>query len=266
MLAVSELHIYPIKSLGGIGVKEATLSERGFVNDRRMMLVDAQHRFLTQREHPQMALLQVSMANEGFAVRHKQNKFAPIIVPSHPGSTDTSRVKIWDDTCDAFAFDTSINNWFSEVLDMECKLVYMPESSRRLVDQRYAHRQEITSFCDAYPILIIGQSSLDDLNQRPEEKVPMNRFRPNIVFTGVSAYEEDAFGEFLIGQQPFKAVKPCARCVMTTIKQDDATTSREPLKTLAAYRSVNNKVLFGQNLLHYGTGRIAVGDAIKKQA
>ena len=266
MLTVSELYIYPIKSLGGIGVKQAMLGERGFVNDRRLMLVDDQHRFLTQREHHQMALLQVSLNADGFTISHKQNKYSPLTLRPYPGGGDAVRVTIWDDVCDAILFDDNVNQWFSEALGLSCKLVYMPDSSRRLVDPKYAKDQEITSFSDAYPILIIGQSSLDDLNRRLEEKVPMNRFRPNIVFTGGIAYEEDEFDDFLIGQQAFKAVKPCARCVMTTIKQDDATSSKEPLKTLAGYRSVNNKVLFGQNLLHYGAGRIAVGDALKKQA
>ena len=138
----------------------------------------------------------------------------------------------------------------------------MPDSTLRIVDQQYAHEGSITSFADAYPFLLIGQGSLDDLNGRLTEQLPMNRFRPSIVFTGGEAFSEDLYGHFTINGIDFYGVKLCARCVMTTVNQDTAITGKEPLKTLAKYRFKNNKILFGQNLIHEGAGEVAVGDEL----
>ena len=114
----------------------------------------------------------------------------------------------------------------------------------------------------AYPVLIIGQSSLDDLNQRMKEPLPMNRFRPNIVFTGGEPYEEDGWKNFRIGQNRFVGVKPCSRCVLTTVNQDTGKKGIEPLATLSTYRMRNNKVYFGQNLIPLDHNEIAEGDEI----
>jgi len=138
----------------------------------------------------------------------------------------------------------------------------MPDNTHRITDQRYTSENSITSFSDAYPFLLIGQSSLDDLNSRLAEPLPMNRFRPNIVFTGGEPYREDMMHTFTIGNITFYGVKLCARCVMTTINQDNGTTGKEPLKTLARYRFKNNKIMFGQNLAHKGLGEIRVGDEL----
>jgi uncharacterized protein YcbX len=142
-------------------------------------------------------------------------------------------------------------------------MVFMPDETERFVDRSYAAQNEIVSFADAYPFLIIGQSSLDDLNSRLEEKLPMNRFRPNFVFDGGEPYEEDNWKKFKIGEVIFEAVKPCSRCVTTTIDQENAAKTDEPLKTLSSYRMINNKVMFGMNLIHEGTGILRVGDEIE---
>ncbi len=146
---------------------------------------------------------------------------------------------------------------------MQCRLVYMPDATNRRVDKAYASYDEITSFSDAYPISLIGQLSLDDLNTRLQEPVPINRFRPNIVFTGGEPFEEDTMEEFSINDIKFSGVKLCARCVVTTINQDDGEKGNEPLKTLATYRMRNNKIYFGHNLLHKGSGVISVGDELE---
>ena len=138
----------------------------------------------------------------------------------------------------------------------------MPDSTKRKVDESYAANNEITSLSDGYPLLIIGQASLDDLNSRLAEPLSINRFRPNIVFTGGAAFEEDRLKHFAVNGINFYGVKLCARCPIPTIDQDNATKSKEPLKTLATYRMKNNKVYFGQNLLHNGEGIINVGDEI----
>jgi hypothetical protein len=154
------------------------------------------------------------------------------------------------------------DDWFSDQLGMPCRLVYMPDTTRRQVDGRYANNKEITSFSDAFPLLIIGQASLDELNSRLPVALPMNRFRPNIVFTGGTPYQEDAMKQFEIAGISFYGVKPCSRCVITTIDQQTAGKAKEPLKTLHTYRQRNNNVYFGQNLLFRGAGTVKVGDTI----
>jgi len=262
MLQISELYIYPIKSLSGIAVKSAKITDRGFEHDRRWLLVDAENRFLTQREHPQMALLQPTIDNNELRITHKINNSAFIISLKTPPSGGRGTVTIWDDTCEAKFVSDEADQWFSAMLGLNCRLVYMPDDTRRIVDQRYAPENSVTSFSDAYPFLIIGQASLDDLNGRLAEPLPMNRFRPNIVFTGGEPYDEDLFGHFTIGGINFYGVKLCARCVMTTIEQETAKKGKEPLKKLASYRFKNNKILFGQNLVHNGDGEIELGEEL----
>lgn len=263
MLTVSELYIYPVKSLGGIRLNTAAVTNRGLQYDRRLMLVDENNVFLTQREHAAMALLQPAITNDGFCIHHKKNIISPLFIPHQPSGNEFVSVTVWDDTCKAQLYDIAVNNWFSQLLGLTCKLVYMPDTTNRDVDGRYAFNKEITSFADGYPMLLIGQSSLDDLNTRLAEPIPMNRFRPNIVFAGGGAFLEDQLQAFTINGIDFSGVKPCARCVMTTIDQDTMSRSKEPLKTLATYRLKNNKILFGQNLLHKGDGVITIGDKIE---
>jgi uncharacterized protein YcbX len=138
----------------------------------------------------------------------------------------------------------------------------MPDQTQRLIDVTYANNNEITSFSDGYPLLLIGQASLEDLNNRLAEPVAMNRFRPNIVFTGGTAFQEDNMKAFEISGINFYGVKPCARCVITTIDQSTGLKGKEPLKTLSTYRSRNNNIYFGQNLLYNGTGSLKIGDRI----
>ncbi len=263
MLTVSELFIYPVKSLGGIPVARALLTDRGFEHDRRWMLVDASNRFMTQREWHSMALLQVEIKENGLHIYHKQRPAEGIDIPFLPSIDEKAQVRVWDDTCEARYVCHSADAWLSAMLHTPCRLVYMPDHSRRLVDGRYALHKEITSLSDGYPVLMIGQASLDDLNGRMARPLPINRFRPNIVFSGGHPYEEDTMAHYTMNGIHFYAVKPCARCVMTTIGQEDAVAAKEPLKTLAGYRSRDNKIYFGQNILYAGNGLVRVGDRIE---
>ncbi|MEO6316313.1 MAG: MOSC N-terminal beta barrel domain-containing protein [Chitinophagaceae bacterium] len=265
MLIVSHLYIYPVKSLGGISVSAGNVTSRGLEYDRRMMLTDHNNQFITQRELPQLALLQPAFVDGGITVRLKKNPADTLFIPFKPDTTENVAVKVWDDPCTATVYGSCINEWFSRVLGLQCRLVMMPDDSKRYVDKRYAHNNEITSFADDYPLLLIGQASLDDLNARLAEPIPMDRFRPNIVFTGGGPFIEDEMKKFTINTIEFAVVKPCRRCVITTIDQEEGSKSNEPLKTLATYRMKNNKVLFGQNLLHNGHGTIRVGDRIDVQ-
>jgi hypothetical protein len=262
MLTVSELFIYPIKSLGGIAVSNALVTDRGLQYDRRWMLVDNNHVFLTQREWAAMALFDVAIQAEGLLVTHKPDG-AAMLIPFEPQTSEVITVEVWSDYCKAIVVSHEANQWFSELLNMDCKLVYMPDVVKRSVDGRYAMDEEIVSFADGYPMLLIGQSSLDDLNNRLQEQLTIRRFRPNIVFTGGVPFEEDELEAFTINNIHFFGVKLCARCVITTINPDTAAKGKEPLRTLATYRMENNKIYFGQNLLHKGNGMIQVGDAIQ---
>ena len=261
-LVIQDIYIYPIKSLGGISLQESEVQETGLQYDRRWMLTDEGYNFISQRTCPQMALLQVNLSSDSLIITHKKSSLAPLAIPLYPVKGEEVTVSIWDDICTAFEVGTSANRWLSDILKMSVKLVYMPATTRRFVDADYAKKEEIVSFADAFPLLMIGQSSLDDLNCRLEKHLPMERFRPNIVFNGGAPYLEDLMYKFQIGNISFSAVKPCARCVITTIDNELATKGTEPLKTLSTYRASKNKIMFGQNLLYSGTGIIKVGDKL----
>lgn len=263
-LIITEINIYPIKSLGGISLQSAIIEERGLQHDRRWVLADEQNRFMTQRENAQMALIDVSIESDGLKVNHRLKKVAPLTIPFAPQTTDNQKIAIWDDVVNAIRVSDEADDWFSMVLGKKCHLYYQPDDSIRLTDPRYSiTKEEHTSFSDGYPILIIGQASLDNLNERLDEKITMNRFRTNLVFSGGQAHEEDDWKYFKVGGAKLSGVKPCARCVMTTINPETSEKGTEPLRTLNQYRNFGNKILFGQNLLVVETGKIAVGDIIE---
>lgn len=262
MLHLQDIYIFPIKSLGGIRVKTCIAEERGLKHDRRWMLVDENGRFLSQREHPSMALLQTKLTGTGIHVYHKESSSSKIFIPFEPQTDHFRQVTIWGNEVPAQLVDYNISRWFSEQLEQQCDLVYMPESTQRKADPDYAFNHDSVSFADEMPFLLISQASLDDLNNRLSAPVPMNRFRPNLVVAGGEAFQEDDWGEISMGSARFHGVKPCARCVVTTIDQKTSEKGKEPLKTLASYRSYNNKVLFGQNLVLLKGAEINVGDSI----
>ena len=262
MLQVSQLYIYPIKSLGGVAVSTAVVTDRGFQHDRRWMLVDDNNRFLSQREIAAMALLQVEILPDGLKVYHKKNANDYINIPLIPVIDKVVTSDIWGIPCNAKLVDPAADKWFSEILNFPCRLVYMAEETIVKVEEQYAVNNDLTSFSDGYPILMISEASLQDLNNRTGESLPMNRFRPNLVFTGGEAFVEDTMKEFTINGYTFFGVKPSARCVVTTIDQDTTEKGKEPLKTLSLYRRKDAKVYFGQNVIAAGIGKINIGDAI----
>lgn len=264
---LQDIYIYPIKSLGGIRLDEALLEERGFKYDRRWMLVDGAGKFLSQRKFPKMALLQVELSEEGLHVFDKSSPDYYLTVPYQAQNDKLIDVEIWEDKVKAQLVNEECNAWFSKYLGFACNLVCMPGSSARKLKPKYAVNGESVSFADGMPYLIIGQSALDDLNSRLNEAVPMDRFRPNLVFAGGAPFEEDHWDKVRIGEAIFKVTKPCARCVMTTVDQQTAEKGKEPLRTLATYRTVNNQVMFGQNMLLLEGAEVKVGDqlvAVKK--
>ncbi|WP_295769331.1 MOSC N-terminal beta barrel domain-containing protein [uncultured Mucilaginibacter sp.] len=261
MARISQLYIYPIKSLGGIALQQSNLTSRGLEFDRRWMLIDDQLQFLSQRKYPQMCLFDVSLKADGLHVTHKPSGDC-LIIPYSPQTTEEVNLQVWDDLCSGTYVCEEADAWFTEHLEIKCRLVYMADSQTRQVDERYASPRHITSFADGFPMLLVSEASLIDLNGRLNKKIDINRFRPNIVITDTEAYFEDILRHFSVEHINFYGVKPCARCVMINVDSSTAITGPEPLKTLASYRKVNKKVMFGQNLIHNGTGVIKVGDEL----
>jgi uncharacterized protein YcbX len=258
---ISGLYHYPIKSCQGIALERAEVDARGIVDDRRLMLVDPAGRFLTQREHPRMALIAARVDG-------------PLLSVSAPGmdslaldrTADGPRreVSIWRDRCQAVDLGAEAAGWLSEFLATPCQLVRIAEDELRVVDQAYAPRPaDQVGFADGFPFLVIAQASLDDLNARLETPLPMDRFRPNIVVAGCAPYAEDGWEQIRIGEITLALVKPCARCAITTTDQRTAERGKEPLRTLATYRAVGGKVMFGQNAIHDRAGAIRIGAEVE---
>jgi hypothetical protein len=262
LYTLSEINIYPIKSLGGISLQSSVVEDRGLKYDRRWVLVDDTNTFFTQRDFPEMALIRVAIEQDGLRLQHKTKPIEPLLIPFEFEHSRTDKVVIWDDTVNGEFYDKTIDDWFSGILGIKCHLVKMPESTKRIIDETYAKNKTV-SFADAYPFMIIGQASLDDLNSRMEKPLPMNRFRTNFVFTGGQPFEEDHWKKFKIGEVMFEAVKPCARCVITTTNQETAERLHEPLLTLSKFRKVENKVMFGMNLIADSTGSVNLNDRIE---
>ncbi len=264
MMKLQEIYIYPIKSLGGIRLTEAEVEIKGLKLDRRWMLVDKAGLFMSQRTFHQMALLQVETESAGLTVSHKQDPTLSHRIPFEPETDELIPVTVWEDTVIGQVVNYTSNKWFSQILGIPCQLVFMPQSTDRHIQEKYQVNKETVSFADAMPFLVIGQKSLDDLNQKLSVPLPMNRFRPNFVVSGGEAFQEDQWDVVKIGECIFKVTKPCARCVMTTVDQATAIKGKEPLKTLASYRTKDNKVLFGQNMIALTTGTIKVGDQVQE--
>ena len=259
-MEVSGLFIYPVKSLGGVPIHSSNVSSRGLEYDRRWMLVDDNGMFLTQRQIPLMALFKVSLEQHYFLINFEGDTLALPLVWEQGEQTT---VQVWSSRLKAVVAEERINDWFSRKLGISCKAVYMPAKARRKPHFFYTtSKNDLVSFADGFPILMISQASLDDLNGRLTEPVLMDRFRPNIVFTGGVAFVEDSMKEFAINGYKYYGVKLCGRCIITCTDQQTAAVGKEPLKTLATYRKKGNKINFGQNIIPAGAGFISIGNKI----
>jgi len=288
---ISKINIFPIKSLRGIEIESAVVEKRGLQNDRRWMLTTPDGMFITQREFPKLATIGVELMSGGLRVTRDGSE--PLDIPYAPDDGVHERVTIWNSVCDAVIYNNEVNDWFSDVIGTECQLVHMPDKTRRAVNPRFDRGDEIVSFADGYPLMMIGEASLADLNHRiaanmtrndatgtlADRPLPMNRFRPSIVVSGSEPYAEDNWQRIKIGNVIFRSTKPCARCVITTIDQEfGEIAGKEPLKTLAEYRLAKNtmperiaelglepnSVLFGQNLIPESAGgTLQIGDDVE---
>lgn len=262
MACVGRLFVYPIKSCGGVEVESAELKPRGLEHDRRYMLVDADGRFLTQRRHPQMALIRVVPDESGWRV--SVPGCDDLILPYGLDEPDrqTCRVRIWNDTVEATLAGSDVNVWFSAVLGFACGLVYLADHQHRPVPNEAAAFDDECGFADGAPLLLVSEASLSALNARLERPIGIERFRPNIVVRDCGPHAEDDWRTLGIGQTRLDVAWPCSRCAIPTI--DPATAERdpanEPIRTLMQYRKRDRAVYFGQNLIPRALGTIAVGD------
>ena len=263
---VAALHVYPVKGLKGVDVNEARATARGLEYDRRFMVVDPEGTFVSQREYPKMATVWTDIAGDSLVLSSPDRD--EVSVPLIPTGPATLRVRVWRSTVDAAPVSKEADAFLSETLGMNCRLVYMPDTTRRLSNPEYAGDEKLVGFADGYAYLMIGAASLADLNKRMAARgaapLPMNRFRPNIVLAGSEPYAEDTWKDVRVGTARLRAAKPCGRCQVTTTDQSTGEVrGPEPLATLATYRdSAEFGVMFGMNYVTLQAGSIRLGDPV----
>ncbi|MCF6359968.1 MAG: MOSC domain-containing protein [Cyclobacteriaceae bacterium] len=262
-MKIVSIHIYPIKSLGGISLQSSKVFGKGLAYDRRWVLIDGEGLFQSQRTLPNMALFSVLLNKESLTVNASDG--SEINIPFTPVG-ERRKVIIWDDEVEGREVSAHTSSWFSKHLGKEVYLVSMNEETNRLIDVRYASNSETVSFADGYPLLLANTASMVNLNDRLEEAVKMNRFRPNIVVEGQQPFEEDNWGQLSIGAAQIEVVKRCARCVVVDIDPQTASKGKEVLQTLSGYRKTGSKVFFGVNALVHKNGIIKIGDQVVKKS
>lgn len=278
MPILSELILYPIKSCAGISLREATLTPAGLMSqqiyDREWMVVDTDGEMLTQREFPKMALIVPSIKGDVLEVRAPGmlRLTIPLDLP-HPDDERLLRVRVWNDEVDAYDCDETIATWFSKAIGADCRLVRFHPEAKRLANATWTDNLAVpTFFSDGFPMLVIGTGSLADLNAKlvaqGREALPMNRFRPNLVFADLPAFEEDFAESYRIGESTLKPVKPCPRCPMPSIDQATGEFGPDPLDILQTYRvnpKVEGRITFGINaILLEGEGQVVrVGQEVE---
>ena len=260
-LRVTELWVYPVKSCRGISLDRAQVEARGVRWDRHWMVVDPAGRFLTQRQLPVMAMVETALTAASLILRAPG---APDLeLPLSAGGAELV-VTVWRDTVPALAVSAAADRWLSECLGTECRLVHFSADARRPVDPDYGAPGDETAFSDGFPLLLVGQGSLDELNRRSPQPIAMARFRPNLVVGGAVPHAEDGWRRIRVGTVSLRVVKPCSRCAITTVDPDRGIRDgSEPLQTLSTYRPRDGKVYFGQNLIPDGPGEIRVGDLLE---
>jgi uncharacterized protein len=255
---VASLHVYPVKSCRGIELDSSPVGERGLAFDREWMIVDTDGRFVTQRDVPRLALIVPSLTDAALELETPGS--GRLGVPLDVDGA-TRPVTVWRDSFPAIDQGDEAAAWLSSALQRPLRLVRFDPAVHRHCNVTYVGASGAhTAFADAYPLLILSQASLADLNSRLSQPLPMNRFRPNVVLSGINAYDEDHIGEIRLGALALKLVKRCTRCQITTTDQSTALVGVEPLPTLAGYR-MNDElggVTFGMNAIVAGGAGLAI--------
>lgn len=260
MITITDLHVYPLKGGRGIVRPELVLGRLGPDADRRWMVVDGAGHLVTQREIGRLCLIGATPGNGQLTLDAPGQ--GSLTVPTDP-QAPRRLARIWNDWVDSADQGDQAAAWLSDFLGAPVRLVYYPDDVTRRTDPDYDPAGSAVSFADGYPLLLVGEASLTELNRRLVEPLPMNRFRPNIVVRGSEAFEEDRWRRFGIGGLIFDAVKPCARCTVTTTDQATGIHGQEPLRTMATFRKRSGGVMFGMNVVHRATGIIRVGQVVE---
>jgi uncharacterized protein YcbX len=262
MITLSSLIYYPIKACRRFEVESAYVERMGLAQDRRMMVVTLEGEFLTQREYPRLALVTPKL-NDCMLTLSAPG-YDSIQLPVQSTGIPWP-VNIWRSTgVHAIDQGDEAANWFSDWLSTSVRLVHIADGYIRRINEIYAvSQQDHTGFADGYPILLASEDSLRDLNSRLETPVPMNRFRPNIVVRGCEPFAEDTWKRIRVGEVELAVVKPCARCVVTTIDKETLEQGKEPLKTLGRYRKHELGAIFGENVIPLNEGRLRLGMAVE---
>ncbi|HUA31462.1 MAG TPA: MOSC N-terminal beta barrel domain-containing protein [Streptosporangiaceae bacterium] len=269
-LVLSDLYRYPVKSCRGQQLADAAVEPWGLAGDRRWMVVDAGGEVVTARERPRLVLVTPHLRDGGLLLTGPGRPDLTVPVPS---GGELIPVTVWDSKLLAAPAGPAADAWFSEVIGERARLVYLDDTTRRPTDPAYSRPGDLVSFADGYPLLLTTESSLADLNQNiaagpraSEGPLPMMRFRPSVVIAGAAPWDEDGWRLLRIGGVPFRAVKGCARCVLTMIDPDTAISGKEPIATLARIRRWDGGTWFGVNLipdLPGGDASIRVGDPVE---
>ncbi len=251
-VTVTALNVYPVKSCAGVSVNEALLIETGLEFDRAWMVVGPQGEFVTQRELPRMALIQPTLKHTEVVLR------APGMLALHlaiDGVEGPVRVKVWNDEVAAYDMGDLAAQWFSDFLGRKLRLVRFDPEQKRLSNKKWTGDIDAeNAFSDGFPVLVISEASLAELNQRLKEPVTMARFRPNLVLSGLDAHGEDQLDEIRFdtpeGPVRLKLVKPCARCPIPNVNPLTGEPGTEPGDTLSTYRTnvlLDGAITFGMN-------------------
>eukprot|EP00300_Choanocystis_sp_HF-7_P043243 c983_g1_i1.p1 GENE.c983_g1_i1~~c983_g1_i1.p1 ORF type:complete len:364 (+),score=86.44 c983_g1_i1:33-1094(+) len=288
-MEVTNLWIYPIKGCAGIEVSEAKVDYVGFVNDRRWVVSDENGNFVTQREKPRMVLIQPRLVptDQGRdQLELTAPGMTPLLVPLVQIESQEASVQVWDDNVKALDTGVETSAWLTKFLGAPVRLLESRPNNQhsrpirhkagKLADLNGDETDKIqVSFADAFPFLLTTTKSLQDLNNRiaaasedptNANQVTMLQFRPNIVVNNSRPFEEDSWFSIVIGAAgTFKAVKPCTRCVVPCVDPATGIVHQrfEPRRTLQTYRKIEDKIFFGQNLVHSSIGDfVRVGDRV----
>ena len=261
MRELESLFIYPVKSCRGQSVKHLKVLQDGPEGDRLWMLVDESGKFLSQRAHPKLATLETHLDDQGLTLGYGKQFFR---INLNNSFKRTLPVTIWNDTVEAALEPDLYSQAISQHLGVNCRLVrYTPSSQRRVRSLDMDWKPEVR-FADGRPLLLVNSKSLEDLNSKLAAPVGTDRFRPNVVFKGENAFEEDTWTKIRMGEVVFSQPKKCARCVMINIDQKEGVSKGpEPLKTLATYRRTENKIDFGVLWIPENEGKISLSDKLE---
>ena len=262
---LASIHIYPLKAARAVDLEESFVEPWGLAGDRRWLLVDEEGRFISQREEPSLARVVVSCGPGRIDVSSEGR--TGLVIAEPPAGAALVKVRVWSDALLATAAGPEADAWFSAFLGHPAGLVYLDDPTRRPVDPEYGRDGDVVTFADGFPLLLNSSGSLGELGEwlaaHRQAPVPMTRFRPSVVVAGASPWAEDGWRRIRIGAVPFRVVKPCGRCVVTTTDQMTGERGRQPLKMLGQRRRFGNALVFGQNLIPDSGGVIRVGDPVQ---